>query len=148
MIKSKLIELLKLEISSKIEMLTTDIKSLTDSKNNDTKSSAGDKYETSREMAQIELNKLEMQLQKTKFLLNELTKMEKIKASKTIDLGALVSSSKENYLISIPYGKLSIDGNDYFAISLASPIGIALKGKTVGDVVDFGGRMIEILAID
>lgn len=147
MIKNRLIALLRHEITSKIEMLTVDIKSLVESKNNDTKSSAGDKYETSREMAQIELNKLEIQLQKSNVLLNELNKIEKIKSSKTIEIGSLVISSQENYFLSVPFGKLILEHNEYYAISLASPMGIALKNKKIGDIVEFGGRKIEIKEI-
>ena len=59
--KAELLELVKEKISEKIQKLEQLIAE-TRVSNNDTKSSMGDKYETSREMLQQEINKLELQL--------------------------------------------------------------------------------------
>ena len=142
--KNKLINHLKQIIEEKINILNADISSLIESRNNDTKSSAGDKYETGREMTQIELNKLEAQLVKTKLILSDLIKAESIKTNTSIDFGALVYTNKENYFLSIPFGKVEVENEKFFAISLASPIGSLLKGKKKGDIISFNGREIKI----
>ncbi len=142
--KNKLIKYLEQILNEKIIILNTDITSLIESRNNDTKSSAGDKYETGREMTQIELNKLEAQLVKTKLLLSDLLKTESVKTSAIIDFGAIVHTDKENYFLTIPFGKVNIDDEDFFVISMASPIGTLLKGKKIGDVISFNGREIKI----
>ena len=142
--KNKLINHLKQIIEEKINILNADISSLIESRNNDTKSSAGDKYETGREMTQIELNKLEAQLVKTKLILSDLIKAESIKTNTSIDFGALVYTNKENYFLSIPFGKVEVENEEFFAISLASPIGSLLKGKKKGDIISFNGREIKI----
>ncbi len=148
MIKRELLSYLSNAIEKNISQLKMDIQSLYDSRNNDTKSSAGDKYETSREMAQIELNKLEAQLSKTLQLNNELSKIDLNIKYKKIELGALIHTNKENFLLCIPYGKIEIKSQLFYAISPASPIGMALLGKKVGDKVDFQGREILVVGIE
>ncbi len=59
--KAELLELVKQKISEKIQKLEQLIAE-TRASNNDTKSSMGDKYETSREMLQQEINNLQLQL--------------------------------------------------------------------------------------
>jgi len=142
--KNKLIKHLEQVLIEKIDVLNADILSLIESRNNDTKSSAGDKYETGREMTQIELNKLEAQLLKTKLLLSDIQKTESLKTNNYIDFGAIVYTDKENYFLSIPFGKVNIENQEFFVISLASPIGFLLKGKKKGDVISFNGREIKI----
>ena len=142
--KNRIINQLNEELESKIKLLNSDINSLKESKNNDTKSSAGDKYETSREMAQIELNKLETLLNKTKSLKNELSKIDSNSQLTKIDIGAVVMSNQENFFISIPMVKIEIDGVLFYPISLESPLGIELKGKISGDKIKFRDREIII----
>lgn len=142
--KNRIINQLNEELESKIKLLNSDINSLKESKNNDTKSSAGDKYETSREMAQIELNKLETLLNKTKSLKNELSKIDSNSQLTKIDIGAVVMSNQENFFISIPMVKIEIDGVIFYPISLESPLGIELKGKISGDKIKFRDREIII----
>ncbi len=146
--KNKLIKHIENVLKEKIDVLNADISSLIESRNNDTKSSAGDKYETGREMTQIELNKLEAQLVKTKLLLSELLKADTIKSNTGIDFGALVYTDKENYFLTIPYGKVNLEDKEFFVISLASPIGSLLKGKKIGDIISFNGRDIKIEKIN
>lgn len=147
MLKQQLLNYINDSIELKISQLKNDIQSLYDSRNNDTKSSAGDKYETGREMAQIELNKLEALLSKTLQMHNELSKIDSKVICKKVEFGARIKTSGENFLLSIPYGKIDIQNEIYYAISPISPIGIALLGKTVGDKVLFQGREIEVLDI-
>ena len=147
MIKEALQTFMAKDLNSKLEQLNADIVSLRDSRNNDTKSSAGDKYETGREMAQIELNKLEIQLAKTKELLQELEKINPATECKRVEFGALVMSNQENYFISIPYGKIIHENITYYAISAASPMGAVLLRKSAGESVVFNGREILIKVV-
>jgi len=140
---AKLIDIL----SAKLDELAINIASTQESRDSDTKSSAGDKFETSREMAQIELNNLENQADKTARLLNEL-KQTNSKTTTTVGYGSLVTTNNGTYFLSIPYGKLTLDTTEYFVISLASPIGQNLNGKTVGESFSFNGKRYSILSID
>lgn len=97
-----------------------------ESANDDSKSSAGDKHETGRSMAQLEQEKLSVQLQEAEKLVQALHAIERGKISSVISVGALVCTDHGSYFISISAGKVLIDGEMYFAVSPASPIGLAL----------------------
>jgi transcription elongation GreA/GreB family factor len=118
-----------------------------ESRNNDTKSSAGDKYETGREMMQIEIDKFEQQLGKLRLQQRELQRLQIHLTCDNVEFGALVATNHESYFISIGLGRVVMQELTCFAISLASPIGAALKDKKVGDKITFQGREIEILQI-
>lgn len=115
-----------------------------ESRDSDTKSSAGDKFETGREMMQREMDKLSAQVDNT---LNSIAKLDRIAdlpASSIISEGSLVETDQETYYVSIGYGKL----DTVFAISIESPLGLELKGKRVGDCIEMRGRKITIKHIN
>ena len=62
-------------------------------------------------------------------------------------LGGLVKTTSNNYFISISVGKIEIDNETYFGISLLSPIGQLLKNKVVGDNFLFNNYNITITEI-
>lgn len=114
-----------------------------ESRDSDTKSSAGDKFETGREMMQREMDKLSALVDNT---LNSIAKLDRIAdlpASMVISEGSLVETDQETYFISIGYGKL----DSIYAISIESPLGVELKGKRVGDRIEMRGRNITIKSI-
>ena len=114
-----------------------------ESRDSDTKSSAGDKFETGREMIQREMDKLSALVDNT---LNSIAKLDRIAdlpASMVISEGSLVETDQETYFISIGYGKL----DSIYAISIESPLGVELKGKRVGDRIEMRGRNITIKSI-
>ena len=123
------------------------IASTRESRDSESKSSAGDKYETGRAMAQIELDKLQQQLQHNLSLKTELLKIDPKTVYDTIGFGTLVKTDKGNYFIAVALGKISIENETFYAISLASPIGQALKNGKSGDQLTFNGSTIQILSI-
>ncbi|WP_372645718.1 hypothetical protein, partial [Ancylomarina sp.] len=64
------------ELDRKIEVIRGAIASAKDARNNDTKSSAGDKFETGREMMQIEIEKNEVLLNQTAKNRKELARID------------------------------------------------------------------------
>lgn len=142
--KENLINTITSLLKDKLNDLSQHIKETKEARDSDTKSSAGDKFETSREMAQIELNNLENQAAKTAKLLNEINTIS-LKPNESISIGSIVKTNKGNYFIAVPFGKLILEENTYFIISLASPIGQLLNKKTTGDKIAFNGNEIEIL---
>ena len=135
------------ELDRKIEVINKAIAIAKDSRNNDTKSSAGDKYETSREMMQIEIEKNEVVLNQTAKQRKELARIDISENFNKVAFGSLVETDKGTYFISIGLGKIQIDDRICYAISLASPIGALLKNKIVGDELAFQGRTFLIKAI-
>lgn len=112
----------------------------------ETKSSAGDKHETGRAMLQLEMEKAGQQLaevQKMKFTLEKVNVQNN---SKIAALGSLIKTSKFNYFLAISLGRLSVEGKEYFVVSLDSPIGRQLLGKQPGAQIPFNdSKIIEIL---
>lgn len=147
LIKEKIYKNLQYIISTKINDLKANIKQVKQDRNNDTKSSAGDKFETGREMMQIELNKNETQLNKIILLQNELQQININKNNKTAIFGSLVVTNNEKYFLSISIGKLKIEQENYYCISLASPLGKILQNKNIGNIFNFQGREFVIEAI-
>ncbi len=114
--------------------------------NNDTKSSMGDKYETSREMLQQEINMLEKQLvevvsQKQFFL--------KLKPDHTerVLVGALVDTSLGSFYISTGIGELNMGTRKIKTISANAPFVKALMGKQAGDAFEINGKKHQISQI-
>ena len=135
------------DLDEKITLLHKEIASTQESRNADTKSSAGDKYETGRAMAQMELEKNQATLSRTIKLRKELLMMDLEKKFEKVEFGSLVFTKQGNYFISFGLGKITNSKQDYYAISLGSPIGKALYQKTSGDTVVFQGREILVLEV-
>lgn len=136
-------EMLQQKLSEAQHSLVTTQASL----GNETKSTAGDKYETGRAMVQIELQKMADQRDKIDVQLQTLAKVDPQKACTKVEFGSLVETDKERYFVAIGLGKIEVADGACFVISLDSPIGKALQGKSAGDQLNFQGREIMIRSI-
>ena len=143
-IKNKLHSFLIENLNNKIEILKRDIAETIEARNNDTKSSAGDKFETGREMMNVEIQKAEKLLATTAKLVEELKLINLQNTNKKVVYGSVVFTNNGNYFISIAYGKIDIEEGVFYAISLASPIGKLLHNKQEGDVFSFQGKEFVI----
>jgi hypothetical protein len=135
--KSAVIDELDRQLLSKLSYLMTNLKQAIDSRNSDTKSSAGDKFETSREMAQIEIQKIETEISKTQQFFTDLAS----KASQ------LIITDKGAFLISIPFGKLMVGGTEVFCISNSAPITKQLVNTEISANFEYRGVTYNILDI-
>lgn len=124
------------------------IKDADDALANDTKSSAGDKYETSREMVQQDINRYQKQLTLAQNDLSTLQKIDSLKQNERIGLGSLVQTNMGLYFISISIGLLKIDGESIYAISPVSPLGQILMGKSAGETITFNNKEQELLSVN
>ena len=80
------------ELSDKIEALQIQFDELQKALKSETKSTAGDKHETGRAMAQLEQEKLSNQLVKTTTLRNALSKVNPNQIHDVIKYGSLVKT--------------------------------------------------------
>ncbi|GAA4375507.1 3-oxoacyl-ACP synthase [Hymenobacter koreensis] len=119
-----------------------------ESANSETKSSAGDKYETGRAMAQNERDRNLVQLAEARKLLGELARIDPAKPCDSVHPGALVTTSMGRFYICISAGKLAVDGTDYFAVSAAAPVAAALSGKRAGEQASFNGKTVRVEAVE
>ncbi len=100
--------------------------------NEETKSSSGDKYETGRSMAQLEIEKNSEQLEEAKKLQETLAHINPDKETPIVQAGSLVTTNHGKFFIAIPAGQLTVQGEVYFAVSRSSPIANQLFGLTSG----------------
>src|ERR1700743_902820 len=114
--------------------------------NEDTKSSAGDKYETGRAMMQQEKDRNTIQLNEANKLMVALNTIG-TKPSAVAETGSLVITDNGRFYLSISAGKLTVDGVDYFAVSLSSPVGLKMKGLKAGDGFEVNGKKYSIKEI-
>ena len=136
-LKESIYKQLSIIVDRKIETAKKSIKSAKEARNQETKSSVGDKFETGRAMMQFELEKNEVQLSKALNLKKELSRVDFQKEYNSIEFGSLTVTDQGNYFISIGIGKIEVNNESIYAISLASPIGKMLYGKKIGDIVQF-----------
>jgi transcription elongation GreA/GreB family factor len=113
----------------------------------DTKSSAGDKYETGREMLQQEKDRGMAQLTEANKLLIALNRISTAGKSAKAEEGSVVNTNNGNFYISVSAGSLTLGGETYFAISAASPVGARLTGCKQGDEFTFNGKLYQVLQV-
>lgn len=135
------------ELKARIQTATEAMASLRESVAADTKSSMGDKYETAREMAQQELEKISRQLA---MLQQWQGIFARIKTGQPLDIagiGALVQTNNGLFWLAAPMGKITIQNTDIMVISPQSPAGKSMLGKKVGDTFELNGTVFQILSV-
>ncbi|SET74313.1 3-oxoacyl-ACP synthase [Hymenobacter actinosclerus] len=146
-IKPRLHALCLAYVHERLAAIQAAINAAQESANSETKSSAGDKYETGRAMAQNERDRNLVQFQQARQLLAEIQRISPDLPCDAVRPGALVHTSMGWFYLGISAGKLPLDGTDYFAVSAAAPVAVALAGKRAGEAVVFNGKSVRILAV-
>jgi len=123
------------------------LSSMRESRDNDSKSTAGDKHEVGRAMAQTEMDNLKVQLDRHLTARKELEKVAIERSNEEVGFGSLVRTELGHYFIAIGLGVVEMGGEKLFAISPSSPIGQLMLGKKKGDEVVFNGRSMRISEI-
>jgi transcription elongation GreA/GreB family factor len=135
-------------VLDRISRIKLEIKKAQSSANEETKSSAGDKYETGRAMAQLEIEKNTKQLAEAEKLLGMLNSILAENTSSVIIPGSLILTDKGVFYIAISIGQVTIDQNNYFIIAPDSPIGKVFMGKKNGDIVEWNKITYSIKSIE
>jgi transcription elongation GreA/GreB family factor len=134
-------------VQKRMDAAEQGIKEAQQASKDDTKSSAGDKYETGRAMAQQETDRNMAQLNEANKLKVALNTININSNATTIEPGSVVITNNGNFYVVISAGTLSVSGDSYFAISPASPIGIKMKGLKVGDEFSLNGKNYSVTNI-
>ena len=111
---------------------------------NETKSSAGDKYETAREMMQQEIDRNQARLNELNKLKATLDSIVPAVKGDIVLPGSVVYTNNGNFYISISAGPLMLDGTRFYAISAASPIGAKLAGQRAGYSFELNGKRFVV----
>ena len=117
-----------LRLQKKLENLNFLIDTTTESRDMDLKSSVGDKHETSRAKIQNDLDHYYSQLMILESQINILNKINLSINYNKVAQGALIETNKGIFFISTGIGKMVIENKTIFAVSMISPIGMAMKG--------------------
>lgn len=133
-------------IEQRIQTAETALTQAREASNDDTKSSAGDKYETSREMMQQDIDRNKRLLIDAEENRKILESIGHSPVSDHIRGGSLVYTNQGIFYISISAGQLQSEGKTVFGISAASPIGKLMMGKKKGDDFSFNGKNYVIEA--
>jgi transcription elongation GreA/GreB family factor len=131
-------------VKERITRIREEIERAQSSANEETKSSAGDKYETSRAMAQLDVERNMVQLRESEKLQAVLQSLPAYRVSDVVIPGSLVTTSKGIFYIAISLGMIKQGQNQFFIISADSPIGKLLMGKKVGDTIEWNGLKHQI----
>jgi hypothetical protein len=134
-------------IDQRYEKVKKAISDIEESLLEESKSSAGDKHETGRAMLQIDREHAGKQLREIEQLKAILPKIDHQKKSAYARLGSLVYTSQGAYFLSLSIGAVVVGKTTYMCISISSPIGQQLLGKTKGDVFTFQQKEVLIKSI-
>jgi hypothetical protein len=143
-LKQELLQLCINYVQNRIDNAEQAIRSAQQASNDDTKSSAGDKYETSREMMQQDTNRNLAQLTEASKLMVALNRINVNGDADMAEAGSLVITTNGKFFLSISAGTLTITNETYIAVSPASPIGLMLKGKKAGEQFTLNGKVYLI----
>jgi hypothetical protein len=127
------------ELNNRMKAATEALATLRESVTADTKSSMGDKYETGREMANQEMQKLQSNMHETKQSLLQLNTIDVAKTCLQASQGALVVTDKLVFYMAAPLGKVNVDGQAVMVISFQSPVGKVMLGKVAGETFALNG---------
>lgn len=144
--KVELYQFIEQQLEEKISYLQSLIDDLRLS-NNDTKSSMGDKYETSREMMQQEISRIQNQVNEILVQQEIFSKIKPIE-NDLIGLGSYVETSMGNFCIACSFGEIVFNSKKVFILSTQTPLAKILLGNKVGDTFEMNGRSFEIKIVN
>lgn len=146
-IKKKLHSRCEEFVQKRIKAAEQEMLAAQEAANTEEKSSAGDKYETGRAMAQIARDQVAQQLAEALKLKAALHQINPNITSQKIVSGSLVITNQNSFYISISAGELIMDNEKYFAVSAQSPIGQKLIGLTENTEVVFNKQILKIYKV-
>ena len=147
MIKTEVLEIIRTVLTEKKTFIQETIRDLQAGLANDTKSSAGDKYETSREMSNQELEKISVQLNETNRQLALLHQIEQSGPATCVISGSLLHTTNGYFLIGIPVGTITVKETAVYCISAGAPIAQVFLNRRAGDTILFGGKEIKLISV-
>lgn len=145
-IKTKLLELCNQHVNKRINDYKNEIDLIKESiESNDKVSNEEDDSGNSKLLDDLEKNMT---------YLNDAQKMREqlqlIRPNLITDsavLGSIVKTDSLSFFIAISMGKVEVEGNDYFIISMLSPIGQLIRSKSKGHQFEFNGKQYTITEV-
>jgi transcription elongation GreA/GreB family factor len=143
-VKEELLRHCKSAIEKRIREVRLAMDALRSSASEETKSSAGDKYETGREMIQQELDKYAQTLNEAVRQMKTLEKLNINSGGESIHMGSLVKTDQGSFFIAVSSAPLVIAGEKVLPVSASSPIGLKLLDMKLGQTFTLNGRNYKV----
>jgi hypothetical protein len=118
-----------------------------DAANSEDKSSAGDKYETSRAMGQLDRDMFARQWADAQHEMDLVNSLNVDTLYPTPCFGAIVKCNMATFYISRGLGTIDVDGHKVILLSPLAPVAINLQNKQPGDTFLLNGKTIEVLEV-
>jgi transcription elongation GreA/GreB family factor len=131
-------------LEERLTLVREEMLALQASAGEETKSSAGDKYETTREMIQGEKAKVASQLEETTRFIHLLSSVDVSETCASVKTGCLALVDTGWLYLTISLGVVKVDGLNVFVVSPVSPIAQTMLGKKVGDQFSLNGKVQTI----
>lgn len=135
------------ELEGKIDAIQDMLNDINSALADDNKSTAGDKHETSRAMAQREHEQVSIQMNQLLDMKRMISAINPNQSLDSVQFGSLVETTSNWLFFSVGIGKINANDTEVFCISAATPLGKTILGKTKGDKYEFGGKKFEILTV-
>jgi hypothetical protein len=145
--KARVLEAFAAACRDRLHDAQREISSLEDASRGETKSSAGDKYETAREMFAQALDLHRRTRESAAADLEWLDRQDPSVPRHAAGAGALVLLDGAWILIGPVPLSVPLDGTAVQGVSTRGPLGAVLKGERVGEAREFRGRTIRIEAV-
>lgn len=134
-------------IQSRIATAKSGMEEVLEFLHNNSKSSAGDKHETSRAMAHLEMENRQAALQHLIKMDVLLKQLDPAKPQTQIEPGALLVTDHTLFYIAISLGKVVVSEQEVLVLSYQAPIITTLKNIPTGSKTSFQGTPYKILHI-
>lgn len=145
--KDNVYTVLKLELRKRKMRIEKSLSDSLHAMSSETKSSAGDKHETGRAMAQLEQEKLSGQLATATQLTGIITGIDPAAKHYHVQFGSLVQLDANWYFFSVGVGAIMVQEIKVFCLSAATPLGKILLKKKLGDSIAFNGKNMSIRSL-
>ncbi|QDH79255.1 hypothetical protein FKX85_09510 [Echinicola soli] len=145
--KKEVYQVLHTLLAEKQKEIVSSIEQLKQSAAEDTKSSAGDKYETGREMVRQEINKAELMHSEYCVQMDLLRSIDPNEEHEKVRPGSLVSTDRAVMFIAIGFGKIEVNGQVVFVISPQAPLARLMMDKATGESLTFNGATQQLVQV-
>jgi len=142
--KAKVHQRCLLVLSDRIDTINKTIHEIQQSAKEDSKSSMGDKYETGRAMAHLEIEKLQSSLSNLVDMQHLLARIDPTETNHELKTGTLLHTNRGWMYIATGLGKITIDGIEIMVISPVAPIIDTLKKVLAGSHAVMNGQNVTI----
>lgn len=142
-IKTRVAALARERLHSELREIRQQLSELNSSSAEEGKSSAGDKYETQREMIKQSQEILDRQLSRIQAMINQLEKIPN-EACSQVQEGALVKLPLGLVWVGVALGRIVDQDIEYLLVSKDSPLFLTIKGLTREQSTLFRGKEMII----